>query len=162
TALMTAIFLSAGTETRMTSNSVLASAAGAAAPPAAGAAATATGAAAVTPQASSSFFTRSAASTTVSLPSDSTNDAMSAMFPFSVVVGCGRSRFQLTAGKSTSYYLVAPNLTITRPGNCLFTLVNARLDDPCQLAAGSVQHGRQLLGRSHDDAEQLGPQHIQG
>src|SRR5207249_3888209 len=52
TALITAIFLSAGTEARITSNAVFASAAGAAAPPPAAGApadATATGAAALTP-----------------------------------------------------------------------------------------------------------------
>src|SRR2546430_3077918 len=52
TALITAIFLSAGTAARITSNAVFASAAGAAAPPpapGAPAAATATGAAALTP-----------------------------------------------------------------------------------------------------------------
>src|SRR5271169_3430151 len=49
TALMAEIFLSAGTETRITSKAVLASATGAAAPGPAPGAATATGAAAVTP-----------------------------------------------------------------------------------------------------------------
>src|SRR6185503_11202141 len=66
TALMTEIFLSDGTDSRMTSKlSFTSAAAGAAAPPPA--AATATGAAAVTPQALSSFLTSSAVSTTVSL-----------------------------------------------------------------------------------------------
>src|ERR1044071_3143473 len=82
TALMVAIFLSAGTDTRITSNVSLAAAAGAAAAPpaAAPAAATATGAAAVTPRFSSNFFTRSAASMTVNLLNSSTRFAVSAIY----------------------------------------------------------------------------------
>src|SRR5262249_47942378 len=68
TTLITAIFLSAGTDSRITSKVSLASAAGAAGPPTvATGAATAIGAAAVTPQAASSFFTSSAVSSTVKL-----------------------------------------------------------------------------------------------
>src|ERR1700742_4823058 len=74
TTLMTAIFLSAGTEARITSKVSLAAAAGAAAPPAAAppAAATATGAAAETPHLVSSCLTKSAASMTVNLLNSST------------------------------------------------------------------------------------------
>src|SRR6202453_1917177 len=93
TALIAAIFLSAGAETRITSKLVLASAAGAAAAPGGAAAAAATGAAAVTPHAVSNCFPRSAASITVNLPSCSTNAPMSAMFPFSLVVIRSRGRF---------------------------------------------------------------------
>src|SRR5437667_3746340 len=106
TALMTAIFFSAGTEIRITSNVVLASAAGAAAPAAAAPpdAATATGAAADTPHVDSSCFTKSAASRTVNLPNCSTNAAMSAMLPFSLVVSRGHGWFKLTACAPTIYY----------------------------------------------------------
>ncbi len=63
TALIAAIFLSAGAETRITSNVSFAAAAGAAPPAAAPPpAATATGAAALTPHLVSSCFTKSAAS----------------------------------------------------------------------------------------------------
>src|SRR5204863_8166635 len=88
TALITDIFLSAGTEARITSNAIFASTAGAAAaPPArAPAAAAATGAAALTPHLVSSCLTSSAASMTVSLLSSSTMFAMSALLPFSLVV----------------------------------------------------------------------------
>src|SRR5215472_2704353 len=84
TALMTAIFLSAGTDARITSKVVLASAAGAAAapppppPPTEGAA----GAAAVTPHLDSRSFTRSAISRTVALLSVSTRDALSSGIVF--------------------------------------------------------------------------------
>src|SRR5258706_9384019 len=82
TALMTAIFLSAGADARITSKVVLASAAGAAAPPAAPPAAAATGTAALTPHLDSNCFTKSAVSITVNLLSSSTMFAISAMLPF--------------------------------------------------------------------------------
>ena len=69
TSLRTAIFLSAGTEAKITFTSASASSAGAAA--AAGAAATATGAAADTPNFSSIAFTNSAASNNVNFSIDS-------------------------------------------------------------------------------------------
>src|SRR5262245_50369226 len=109
TALITAIFLSAGTDARITSNEVLASTAGAAAPPAEAAAPgapTATGAAAETPQVDSSCLTRSAVSRTVNLPNCSTNAAMSAMLPFSLVAIRGREWIKLTARQPTIYFVV--------------------------------------------------------
>src|SRR5690242_20535116 len=103
---MTAIFLSAGTEARITSKVVLASAAGAAAPAPAGPVATATGAAALTPHLPSSSFTRSAISITVALLNSSTIFALSrAIFYLScrLVVVQGHGRFQFAACKPTIY-----------------------------------------------------------
>src|SRR5271154_4043687 len=100
TALMAAIFLSGGTETKMTSKAVFASAAGAAAAPAPAGAAAAAGAAAVTPQAVSSCLTKSAASITVNLPNCSTNPDISAIFPFSLVAARSRGRILLASPRA--------------------------------------------------------------
>ncbi len=110
TALMAAIFLSAGAETRITSNVSFAAAAGAAAPPAAAppAAATATGAAAVTPHLVSSCFTRSAAS----------NDRQLAQFFHDV---CDVSHIAFLSVVSSS--AAAPANFSSRPANRRFTLL---------------------------------------
>src|SRR6266700_3979590 len=98
TALMTAIFLSAGTEARITSKAVLASAAGAAAAPPGPAAA------ALTPHLPSSSFTRSAISITVALLSSSTSFALSrAIFPFVSSSPVATGGLSLQAGKPTIY-----------------------------------------------------------
>ena len=79
TSLRTAIFLSAGTDAKITFTSEAASSAGAA-PAAAGAAATATGAAADTPNFSSIAFTNSAASNNVNFSIDSKIDSTLILF----------------------------------------------------------------------------------
>ena len=77
TSFNTAIFLSAGTEAKITETSASASSAGAAA---AGAAATATGAAADTPNFSSIALTNSAASNNVNFSIDSKIDSTLIVF----------------------------------------------------------------------------------
>src|SRR5438045_8576547 len=167
TALMTAIFLSAGTEARITSNAVFASAAGAAAAPpaAAPAAAAATGAAALTPHLVSSSLTSSAVSMTVSLLSSSTMFAMSAMLPFSLVVVRGHGRIKLTACEPTMYFVVCvvfspdgftgPNRV--KSSNCF---IDAGLKHARQLGGRRVEQPHQLTSRRLERAEQPGPQNV--
>src|SRR5436190_17393792 len=97
TTLMTEIFLSAGTETRITSNAVFASATGAAAAPPPPPEAAATGAAALTPHLDSNCFTRSAVSMTVKPLNCSTIAAISAILPFSLVVVHSHKLFKFGA-----------------------------------------------------------------
>jgi len=171
--LMAAIFLSAGTDTKMTSKAVLASAAGAAAAPAPAGAAAAAGAAAVTPQAVSSCLTKSAASITVNLPNCSTNADMSAILPFSLVAIRSRGRILLASPRADDLLCSCCFIHLQRfAGNeivwihCvlskLFTFGHTGSQHTGQLRCRGVDDGGQLGGRRHDDAQQLRTEDFDG
>src|SRR5277367_4538464 len=157
TALIAAIFLSAGAETRITSNVSFAAAAGAAPPAAAPpAAATATGAAALTPHLVSSCFTKSAASKTVNLLNSSTMFAMSAILLFFL-----SSRRPPKLRRISVHSLQTDDLRCCcllirfakTKRKLLFGFLRFRLDHLRQLRRGRIDQDRQLRRRSNEQAQ---------
>src|SRR5271156_297963 len=164
TALIAAIFLSAGAETRITSNVSFAAAAGAAPAAAPPAAATATGAAALTPHLVSSCFTKSAASKTVNLLNSSTMFAMSAILLFFL-----SSRRPPKLRRISVHSLQTDDLRCCcllirfakTKRKLLFGLFRFRLDDLRQLRRGRVDQDRQLRRRSHEQAQNFRAQNVE-